>query len=388
MANSFRWSALDHATIERKLATLKREITKEIMSGDRLTPIGESGNIGVFRAERLFHSFEVIQEERANEWVERAYKVYVDQWAGQGGEKTSDFIRAVWTNALYLFVSDEVLPFLRLAFGVDERAMKLLDRTFASLPQGREASRRVHSVNRIYSAARERWGSRTIPHEANIADLAIMRRTSNSSILDVPPVEPVPPPVRPREPRSTYQRTKEKNLREKLNEDPENAALRQELLQELQKQERLARELFELQGPELAISVFGRTDLDIAEEIKALRISIIFSIDEIEEEMDKADEEAAIFSHSEEYDSITFRGERYTLQPRQAAVVKLLHEALKKGHPAVPSRVILRLPGCEDVATIRDIFKSRSQLWNSLVTNCEGTSEGRGFYRLHPDITE
>lgn len=104
--------------------------------------------------------------------------------------------------------------------------------------------------------------------------------------------------------------------------------------------------------------------------------------------MEEANEPAAIFSHSEEYDSITFRGKRYTLQPRQAAVVKLLHEALKKGHPEVAGRTILRLPGCEDVTSIRDIFKSRSQLWGSLVVNCEGTAADRGFYRLHPDITE
>src|SRR5438093_599637 len=95
--------------------------------------------------------------------------------------------------------------------------------------------------------------------------------------------------------------------------------------------------------------------------------------------MEKTAELAPVFAHSEEYDSITFRGERYTLQPRQAAVVKLLHEALKKGHPAVAGRTILRVPGCEDVPSIRDIFKSRPQLWGSLVINCEGTSDGRGF---------
>jgi DNA-binding CsgD family transcriptional regulator len=51
----------------------------------------------------------------------------------------------------------------------------------------------------------------------------------------------------------------------------------QQLLKELTQQERLAKELTDLQGPELAISVFGRTELEIAEEIKLLKISAIAS---------------------------------------------------------------------------------------------------------------
>jgi hypothetical protein len=96
--------------------------------------------------------------------------------------------------------------------------------------------------------------------------------------------------------------------------------------------------------------------------------------------------ETPIFVHSENYDSITFNGKSYTLQERQAAVVKLLHEALRKGHPAVPGRRILNLPGCADVGAIRDIFKSRPQLWGTLIVNCEVMGEGRGFYRLNPSI--
>lgn len=388
MSNSFRWSALDHQTIERTLTSLKRQITKEILSGDHLTPIGESKNIGTFRPHRLFHSFEVIQEERANEWVERAYKVYLDQWAAQEGEKTPDFIFAIWMNALYHYLSDEVLPLLRLAFGVDDRAMKLLDRTFASLPQGIEASRRAQSVNRIYSGLIERWGNRTIPHEANIAELAINRRMSKSLGLNVPPVEIPPRPAVSQESRSKYKRAKEKDLRERLSQDPDNRSLLQQLSEELTKQYRLAQELLDIQGTELAISVFGRTDLEIAEEIKALRVRlIIFSEDDVEPGEKALEEPPPIFTHSESYESISFKGESYTLQERQAAVVRMLHEAVKKGHPPVSFRKIQSIPGCEDIATLRDIFKSRLQLWGTLIVNCEETGEGRGFYRLHPSIS-
>jgi hypothetical protein len=96
--------------------------------------------------------------------------------------------------------------------------------------------------------------------------------------------------------------------------------------------------------------------------------------------------ETPIFTHSENYDSVTFNGESYTLLERQAAVVKMLHEALQKGHPAVSMRKILSIPGCEAVSSVRDIFKSRSQLWGTLITNCEESGEGRGFYRLHQSI--
>jgi hypothetical protein len=176
-------------------------------------------------------------------------------------------------------------------------------------------------------------------------------------------------------------------LRERLSQDPENRELQQQLLDELSKQQRLAQELSDLQGPELAISVFGRTDLDIAEEIKSLRITLIISEDDIDEPRQAQEGSKPAFSHSEAYDSITFNNESYTLQERQAAVLRLLHEALKKGHPPVPSRKIMSLPGCEDVGSVRDIFKSRPQLWGTLVISCEETGEGRGFYRLHPSIT-
>jgi len=385
--SSFRWGALDHATIERKLSALKREIRTEITSGDHLTPIGESGNIGTFRSHRLFHSFEVIQEERANEWVDRVYKIYCDQWAAQGGEKTGDFIWAVWSNALYHFILEDILAFLRQAFGVDDRAMRLLDRAFASLPQATEATRRVSSVNRIYSDVLKRWSEQTIPTEANALKVFISAPGLNAPSFSFPPVEPVPPrPTSSSEPGPKYKRTNEKDLRARLRQDPANHLLQQQLLDELSKQQRLAQELVDLQGPELAISVFGRTDLEIAEEIKPLKISLIITQDAPEQEAKKK-EPVAVFTHSESYETITFNGESCTLPERQAAVVKLLHEALQKGHPAVSGRKIMSLPGCEDVSSVRDIFKSRIQLWGTLIVNCEDIGEGRGFYRLHPSIT-
>jgi hypothetical protein len=385
-ANDFRWSALDHATIERKLSALKKEIAHEIKSGDKLTPIGDSGNIGSFRSERLFHSFEVIQKERADDWVTRAYTIYCDQWTAQGGEKTPEFIRGVWSNALCHFIMEEILSFLRLAFAVDERATKLLDRTYANLPQAIEAARRVSSLNRVYSGVLKLWGENKIPTQASALKVFIARPPFDAPRPIFPPVDPVPAaPAISQQKGSAYRRAKERDLRNRLHQDPENVLLQQELMEELSKQQRLAQELVDLQGPQLAISVFGRTDLEIGEEIKVLRISLIRQGDP--EPADKqAEAPVTVFTHSESYDSIIFNGENYTLQARQAAVVKMLHEALQKGHPAVSIRKILSIPGCEGVSSVRDIFKSRPQVWGSLIMNCEDSGEGRGFYRLHPSI--
>jgi hypothetical protein len=151
-------------------------------------PIGESGNIGTFRTQRLYHSFEIIQEERANDWIDRAYKIYCDQWIAQGGEKTRDFIFAVWSNALYHFIMEDILSFLRVAFAMDERATKLFDRTYNNLPQGKEASRRIESVNRIYSNVRKCWAEQRIPIEANALKVFISAPDLNAPTSNFPAV--------------------------------------------------------------------------------------------------------------------------------------------------------------------------------------------------------
>lgn len=189
-----------------------------------------------------------------------------------------------------------------------------------------------------------------------------------------------------------YDRTNENTLKASWAQNPEDQSIRQRLLKELTDQQRIAKELVDLQGPQLTFCVFGRTDLDIAAEIDLLGIRPTPNASEGEcahapiIEPDPAVVAPPVFSHSESYDSITFHGENYTLLERQAAVVRMLHNALKKGRPAVSTRTLLSVPGCEDITAVRDIFKSRQQLWGTLITNCEGTHKGRGFYRLHPSI--
>lgn len=382
--NTFRWSELDHAVIERKMNDLKAQITSEIETTDRLMPLPLHGNDFERRSYRLYRSFEVLQEERADEWVNRAYVLYCEQWIKQGGIKTADFVSAVWCDAIYPFLVDDILPFLRLAFAVDKRAITLTDRIYSRLPQGTEATRRVSSVNRIYSQVLKLWNEKKIPLEI----------TALKSTASLP--KTAPPNVAEKvglllAPATAYDRTKENTLKIRLKQDSADEPAEQELLEELERQHRLASQLVELQGPQLAIRVLGRTDVQIGDEIKEIRINVLVRAASAASThatvaAPKPDLKAPVFAHSEAYDSITFEGQTYTLQPRQAAVVKLLHEALRKGHPGVPTMRILALPGCDGVDSVRDIFKSRLQLWGTLIINCEDHQEGRGFYRLHDSI--
>jgi hypothetical protein len=47
------------------------------------------------------------------------------------------------------------------------------------------------------------------------------------------------------------------------------------------------------------------------------------------------------FSHSEDYRNVTVRGENYTLTPRQAQMVQILHEARENGIPELSVALIL-----------------------------------------------
>jgi len=276
--DAFRWSDLDHESIEKQLRYLKSAIEEEIKSDERLDPIPERPQAGSFKTARQAHSFEVIQQERADDWIVRAYKIYCDDWQRKGGKKTQDFVYAVWCNALYYFINDDVLKYLRLTFCVDDRAKKLLERGYGGLPQATEAHSRMAAINRIYQNILKLWQETRIPKEATALKVLLANPDKDGSpqptpnLLKVSDLAPVTPVVKT----AAYNRSNEKNLRLKLTQTGTGEAL-QQLLKELTQQERLAKELTDLQGPELAISVFGRTELEIAEEIKPLKISAIAS---------------------------------------------------------------------------------------------------------------
>ncbi len=82
------------------------------------------------------------------------------------------------------------------------------------------------------------------------------------------------------------------------------------------------------------------------------------------------------FSHTEDYRSLRFRGEAYTLTTRQAVIVELLHRAYLSGYADVPKAKLLGAVEAE-TSEVRDSFRG-SPLWKTLIR----TGSRRGTYRL------
>lgn len=87
-------------------------------------------------------------------------------------------------------------------------------------------------------------------------------------------------------------------------------------------------------------------------------------------------ERAPGFAHSDDYRSIRFRGESYTLSPGQAIIVGTLHKAYLAGHADVSKAKLLDAVEAE-TSEVRDFFR-KSPLWKTLV--CSGPR--RGSYRI------
>ncbi len=83
------------------------------------------------------------------------------------------------------------------------------------------------------------------------------------------------------------------------------------------------------------------------------------------------------FKHSEDYISITFNDQTFTLTSRQAQVVQILHEAHKNELPDVGQHHILEKLGSQS-SRLRDTFK-RSDLWGTLIVQ----GKKSGTYRLN-----
>jgi hypothetical protein len=319
---------------------------------------------------------------RTDEWAARQYEGYCEIWQTQRKHLSPEFLRGIATHAISLLVSvrrasvaDEFsreqqrtgtprVGWLQPAMDGFARAMTLLLNKWEQACEfdARTVQYMLESAPEDSSIKRAAWEvisarARIRTLEAMIASIEARIEMAERALNGMLMAET--PPYRKASVEQSLSRLKDERKELRASLDDWQLRLRDAL-----------------------------RHADEAAERAKVRISQVVSISDLSEEERKADHSPVIFSHSEEYNSITFNGERHTLQPRQAAVVKLLHEALKKGHPAVTTRKIMSIPGCEDVSSVRDIFKSRLQLWGTLVINCENSSEGRGFYRLHPSITE
>ena len=84
------------------------------------------------------------------------------------------------------------------------------------------------------------------------------------------------------------------------------------------------------------------------------------------------------FKHSENYRSVSHRGQSYSLSPGQALVVRFLHEARLAGLPGKTHDEVLKFLHLEGLYTqrLRDLFVN-SPAWLKLVV-----SKGKGLYSL------
>lgn len=72
------------------------------------------------------------------------------------------------------------------------------------------------------------------------------------------------------------------------------------------------------------------------------------------------------FKHSEDYSSVSLNGKPFTLTPRQAQVIQLLHAAYENGTPEIGSQFILEKIESPN-SRLRDTFKSNPDAWKTLI---------------------
>lgn len=84
---------------------------------------------------------------------------------------------------------------------------------------------------------------------------------------------------------------------------------------------------------------------------------------------------SAELEYSWDYRRVELGGETFSLGPKQARIVALLHRALMEGDPWRTGRQLLDHAG-SSADRVRDLFKSQSD-WTKLIV-----SDGRGLYRL------
>jgi len=83
------------------------------------------------------------------------------------------------------------------------------------------------------------------------------------------------------------------------------------------------------------------------------------------------------FKHSPDYTSVSIGGQRFTLTPRQAQVIQILHEAHRAGLLDVSSQYILERLGTRS-SRLRDTFRSNLEAYRSLIA----PGDRNGTYRL------
>jgi hypothetical protein len=85
-----------------------------------------------------------------------------------------------------------------------------------------------------------------------------------------------------------------------------------------------------------------------------------------------------VFRHSTDFRSVTLHGKKFSLTSPQAQVIERLYEAYQNGTPDVGQDALLVELELQSTR-LRDIFKSTSEVWGTLVMQ----GKKKGTYRLN-----
>jgi hypothetical protein len=89
-----------------------------------------------------------------------------------------------------------------------------------------------------------------------------------------------------------------------------------------------------------------------------------------------------LFTFSDDYRSITYRGQPYTLTSNRATIIRLLHAPHKQGRPAVHCSTLLKAVESE-TSEVRSFFRG-SPLWGTLIVK----GPDKGTYQLNLSYPE
>ena len=89
-------------------------------------------------------------------------------------------------------------------------------------------------------------------------------------------------------------------------------------------------------------------------------------------------EEHEVFTHSQDYTTVTIRGQSFVLSKNQAKCIKILHEALKQDPPWLSREAINQKIRGGKKGRVPDLFRDKSDAYKALVD-----SPHKGKYRLN-----
>jgi len=93
----FNWQDIDHSLVSLKLTELVEEMHTQINAEERRIQFENRHNPNTGAVPSLILQ---MKEQRADEWVRRAYDIYCDVWRIQGRTKSASFVRAVFARGI------------------------------------------------------------------------------------------------------------------------------------------------------------------------------------------------------------------------------------------------------------------------------------------------